>query len=73
MVITESSDTVTIAAAPVSGGLTSLANLPGGEGIYTTTIGSVAQLKSIAAGAGIDVSSNGNNIIITNVGGGGGG
>jgi hypothetical protein len=72
IVITENSTTVTIAAVPPPGGLTTLANLPGGEGIYTTTVGTTAQLKSIAAGAGIDVSSTPDTIVITNVGAGGG-
>lgn len=72
IVITEDATTVTIASTTVSTGLTSLANLPGGEGIYASTVGTVAQLKSIAAGAGISVTANANNIIITNTGGGGG-
>jgi hypothetical protein len=73
VIVTENGTTVTIAAEPVSGGLTTLANLPGGEGIYASTVGTVAQLKSIVAGAGIAISATGNNVIITNTGGGGGG
>lgn len=72
VVVTEDSTSITIASTASNNGLTTLANLPGGEGIYASTVGTTAQLKSIAAGAGIDVSASGNNVIITNVGGGGG-
>lgn len=72
IVITENSDTVTIASTAGNNGLTNLANLPGGEGIFASLVGTVAQLKSIAAGAGISVTASGNNVIITNTGGGGG-
>jgi hypothetical protein len=72
IVVTESGTTVTIASTAGNNGLTNLANLPGGEGIFAGLVGTVAQLKSIAGGAGIDITASGNNIIITNTGGGGG-
>jgi hypothetical protein len=73
VVITEDSSSITIASTAANNGLTTLSNLPGGEGIYASTVGTVAQLKSIAAGAGIDISASADTVIITNVGGGGGG
>lgn len=71
VVITENSTSVTIAATNSSTGLTTLANLPGDEGIYQTTVGTTAFLKSLSAGAGIALNSTADTINIVNVGSGG--
>ncbi len=64
ILITENSDTVSIAAT-TSGEINTVSNLGTGTGLYSTKVGVDLRFKSLVAGTGISLSSDSNEVTIT--------